>query len=253
MSGNFKQKIRNNQVLLGSLVTIPSSTTAEIMSLVGFDWLWIDMEHAPLSLEKIQEIMQAVGNRCTCLVRVPCNDRVWITKVLDSGCDGIIVPQVNSAEEAEQVVHACKYAPEGNRSVTISRAQNYGINLQEYYEHANENMIIVLQIEHIEAVRNIESIINVPGFDAIAIGPFDLSSSLGKTGLINDPEVQEAIARVKQACSKQGIPLGIYVNDAPGAISAKKNGFTFIAVGIDFMYFWKSAKQTLEEIASTES
>ncbi|NES18747.1 MAG: 2,4-dihydroxyhept-2-ene-1,7-dioic acid aldolase [Symploca sp. SIO3E6] len=253
MSSNFKQKIRNNQVLLGSVVTIPSSTTAEIMSLMGFDWLWIDMEHAPLSLEKIQEIMQAAGNRCTCLVRVPCNDRVWMTRVLDSGCDGIIVPQVNSAEEAEQVVNACKYAPEGNRSVTISRAQNYGINLQAYYEHANENMIIVLQIEHIEAVRNIESIIDVPGFDAIVIGPFDLSSSLGKTGLINDPEVQEAIATVKQACLKKGIPIGIYVNDAPGAISAKNNGFTFIAVGIDFMYFWKSAKQTLEEIVSTEN
>lgn len=253
MSSNFKQKIRDNQVLVGSVVTIPSSTTAEIISLVGFDWLWIDMEHAPLSLEKIQEIMQAIGNRCTCLVRVPCNDRVWITRILDRGCDGIIVPQVNSAEEAKQVVDACKYSPEGNRSVTISRAQNYGMNLQEYYEHANENMIIVLQIEHIEAVRNIESIVNVPGFDAVLIGPFDLSGSMGKTGLINDPEVQEAISTVKEACSKNGIPVGIYVDDAKEAISVKKNGFTFIGVGIDFMYFWRSAKQTLAEIASTES
>ncbi len=253
MSSNFKQKIRNNEVLLGTVVTIPSSTTAEIMSLVGFDWLWIDMEHAPLSLEKIQEIMQGIGNRSTCLVRVPCNDRVWITRVLDRGCDGIIVPQVNSAEEAKQVVDACKYTPEGNRSVTISRAQNYGINLQEYYKNANENMIIVLQIENIEAVRNIESIINVPGFDAILIGPFDLSGSMGKTGMIDDPEVQEAISTVKEACFKKGIPIGIYVGDAQAAISAKKNGFTFLGVGIDFMYFWKSAKQTLEEIAATEN
>ena len=252
MVTSFKQKLQNQEPLFGTVVTLPSTSTAEILSKLGFQWLWIDMEHAPLSLEKTQDIMQAVGKRCACLVRAPWNDEVWIKRILDTGCDGIILPQIKTAQQAKDVVNACKYSPDGNRSVGISRAQNYGMNLQEFFQTANDKITIVLQIEHIDAVKNIEEIIDVPGFDAILIGPFDLSGSMGLTGQVNHPEVQEAVKTVKDMCIKKNIPVGIFVGNADGAIEARKNNFSLIGVGIDSMYLWKSAKQTIDEISSID-
>ena len=252
MTNSFKQKLQNQEPLLGTVITLSSTSTAEILSKVGFQWLWIDLEHAPLSLEKAQEIMQGVSTRCACLVRSPSNDEVWIKKILDTGCDGIILPQIKTAQEAKDIVKACKYPPDGSRSVGISRAQNYGMNLQEFFPTANKNIIIVLQIEHIDAVNNIEQIIDVPGFDAVLIGPFDLSGSMGIIGQVQHPKVQAAVKTVKAACIKKGMPVGIFVGNANDAIAAKKNNFSLIGVGIDSMYLWKSAKQTLDEISASD-
>ena len=183
MAINFKQRLNQFETLIGIVITLPCSETAEALSKLEFDWFWIDMEHGPLSLERVQLIMQATGGRCANLVRVPWNDSVWIKRVLDTGCDGIIVPHVNNRIEVKYALEACLYPPQGSRSVGSGRAQDYGINFEEYLKTANENIVIVLQIEHIDAVKNIESIIDVPGFDAILVGPFDLSASMGLTAL----------------------------------------------------------------------
>jgi 2-keto-3-deoxy-L-rhamnonate aldolase RhmA len=250
MAINFKQRLNQQETLVGPVITLPCAETAEALSKLGFDWFWIDMEHGPLSLEKVQSIMQATGGRCASLVRVPWNDSVWIKRVLDTGCDGIILPQIKTAQEVRDALEACLYPPQGSRSVGIGRAQNYGMTLQEYFKTANDNIVIVLQIEHIEAVNNIGSILNVPGFDAVLVGPFDLSGSMGLTGEINHPDVQQAINSVKEACLQKGVPVGIFAADSKGALTAKEAGYSLIGAGIDSMYLWKSAKKTIEEINS---
>ena len=250
MSNTFKSKLKNKQTLLGTIITLPSPSIAEIYSQLDFDWLWIDMEHSSLSLETTQNILQAADKKCACLVRSPDNDRIWIKRILDTGCDGIIIPQVKTAAEAKKAIEACKYPPEGIRSIGISRDQNYGLNLQEYLKTANNNLTIVLQIEHIEAVNNIDAILDVPGFDAVLIGPFDLSASMGIIGQVDRPEVIEAINTVKKACLEKDFTCGIFASNSEKAREAKKDDFSLICVGVDILSLWKSARSTLDEINS---
>ncbi len=250
MSNNFKSKLKNKQTLIGTIVTLPSPSIAEIYSQLDFDWLWIDMEHSSLSIETTQNIIQATDRKCACLVRSPDNDRIWIKRILDTGCDGIIIPQINTATAAKNAIAACKYPPEGIRSVGISRGQNYGLNLQETLEKSNQNITIILQIEHIEAVNNIDAILDLPGCDAILIGPFDLSASMNTIGQVDRPEVVEAINKVKKACLQKNIPCGIFAKDSQTAIKAKQEGFNLICVGVDIVLLWKTARSTLEKINS---
>jgi 2-dehydro-3-deoxyglucarate aldolase/4-hydroxy-2-oxoheptanedioate aldolase len=239
--------------LIGTLVTLASPDVAEVLSHVGFDYLWIDTEHAPLDFAHVQQMIQAVGGRCPCLVRVPENKEVWIKKALDTGCDGIVVPQVRSAAEAENVIGWSLYPPAGERSVGVSRAHKYGMAFQEYVETANDELVIVLQVEHVEGVRNIASIARVPGIDAILIGPFDLSGSLGVLGQIAHPRVREAIEEVKRHCKEAGVPMGIFAVDVEFAKNSIGEGFSLIALGLDVFYLWQSAQAALESLVGSLS
>lgn len=218
------------------------------MAGVGFDYLWIETEHAPMGLAHAQALIQAVAGRCPCLVRVPDRREVWIKKALDIGCDGIIVPQVRSATEARDIVRWSLYPPNGQRSVGVSRAHGYGMAFQEYINTVNDELVIVIQAEHVEAVQNIESIAAVPGIDAVLIGPFDLSGSLGVLGQIDHPRVLEAIETIRRGCDAAGVPLGIFASDASMAREYLEQGFSLIAVGMDAFFLWQSAQAALEEI-----
>jgi len=248
MIGGFKARLRNRETLIGPLVTITSPDVAEILSLVGFDYLWIETEHAPMDFVQAQTLIQAAGGRCPCLVRVPEGKEVWIKKALDIGCDGIVVPQVKSAAEAEAVIDFCLYPPRGRRSVGISRAHDYGMAFQSYVQAANDELAIILQMEHIDGVRNLGSILAVPGIDAILIGPFDLSGSLGVLGQITHPQVQTAIKEIKRHCEEAGVPVGIFSADADSARDAIDQGFSLIALGMDVFYLWQHAKAALDKV-----
>ena len=248
MADSLKARLRKGETLIGPLVTIASPEVAEIMSLVGFDYLWVETEHAPTGFVHAQTMIQAAGGRCPCLVRIPENREVWIKKALDIGCDGIVVPQVKTAAEAREAMACCLYPPEGRRSIGISRAHDYGMAFQEYIGRVNDDLAIVLQVEHIEGVRNIESIVAVPGIDAILVGPFDLSGSMGLLGQIAHPEVQEAIAEIKVHCGAAGVPAGIFCVNAQFATQAIEKGFTLIALGMDSFYLWESARAALDEV-----
>lgn len=204
----FKERMLNNQVLHGVIVTISSSSVSEVLSECGFDWLWIDMEHAPFSLREVQEMAQAKSKECAALVRIPVNTEEWIKRVLDLGVEGIIIPHVNTVEEAEQAVKASYYPPEGHRSVGPVRASQYGMDTR-YKQEANEKRLLFVQIEHREGVKNIQEIVQVAGLDGIIIGPYDLSGSYGKLGQIQDPEVSLAIERVLDTCKRFQKPIGI--------------------------------------------
>lgn len=245
MHTSFKKKLSLGQPLLGTLVTMSSPEVAEMLSLIGFDWLWIDMEHAPLSLDQVRALLQASAERSSSLVRIPVNDEVWIKRVLDLGAEGIIVPQVKSAQEADKAIKAAKYPPQGTRSVGIARAHAYGINFDSYVRQCNDDVAVLLQIEHTDAVQNIDSILQVEGIDGIIIGPYDLSGSFGKLGQLQDKQIQDAIETVKQACQKAGLPCGIFALQAETAKSYLQQGFRLVAVGIDAYYLWNSAKGSL--------
>jgi len=246
MNLNIRARLQQGDTLIGTLITIPAPEVAEIMAEIGYDWLFIDTEHGAFDAQSAQGILQAVDHRCPCVIRVPVNDEVWIKKALDIGAAGIIAPGVHSAEEAERIVQMCKYPPRGTRGVGIGRAHGYGLKFKEYVANANDDIAVILQAENIDAVKNIAEIVQVPDVDAVLIGPYDLSASMGKMGRINDDEVQAAIASVTECCREAGIPLGIFADSAESAAPFIEQGYTLIAISTDCLHMVQGARATLK-------
>jgi 2-dehydro-3-deoxyglucarate aldolase/4-hydroxy-2-oxoheptanedioate aldolase len=240
---SFKQRVKRGDLLLGTIMTLASTEIAEIFLLSGFDWLFVDLEHSTLSVKDAQRIVQTIAPQMPCCVRVPSNDEFWIKKALDIGPSGIIVPQVKTAADAEQAVRFCKYPPDGIRSVGIARAQGYGETFKTYVESANQQIAVILQIEHIDAVDEIATILSVPGIDCIFVGPYDLSGSMGKIGHIGDSDVQDAISTVRKHTTQTGVSLGIFGADSEAVRPFIEAGYNLIAVGMDTMLIGKAAKE----------
>jgi 2-dehydro-3-deoxyglucarate aldolase/4-hydroxy-2-oxoheptanedioate aldolase len=252
MTRHFRQRLLDGERLVGTIVTLAAPEVSELLAGLGFDWLFVDAEHSPLSMHEAQVLLQAAGPDCPCLVRVPAGDEVWIKKALDIGAAGVIVPQVHTAEQARRVVRLCRYPPQGARGVGVARAHGYGTRFQEYLQTANEQVTIVIQAESAQAVDQIQSIVEVPGIDAVLIGPYDLSSSLGKPGQLDDPTVQGAIATVTETCQRAGMPLGAFGVNAPAVRPFLERGFTLIAVGIDTLFLSAAASEVLSGVAQIE-
>jgi 2-keto-3-deoxy-L-rhamnonate aldolase RhmA len=242
----FAARLRAGETLLGAIVALPCAEVAELFSRAGFDWLLIDTEHAPLDALAAQRLLQAA--RCPCLVRVPAGEEAMIKKALDIGAAGVVVPQVGSAAEAERIVRYCKYPPRGSRGVGIVRAQGYGLDFEQYVAGANDSVIVMLQIEHIDAVNNIESIVRVPGVDALMIGPYDLSGSMGRLGQVNHPEVEQAIETVRRACAAAGMKLAIFAASAEGMKPYIGKGYTLPIAGMDMMLLAAAAKGVVQAL-----
>ena len=155
MQYSFRQRLKDKRPCIGTIVGIPSPETAEVLSFVGFDWLFIDMEHGAFDILMVQRVLQAVAGKTPCLIRVPALEEASIKKCLDAGADGIIVPHVGSAAEAVQAVRFSKYPPMGSRSVGLARAHRYETHFSTYLNQANDTVAVVLQIEHIDAVKKI--------------------------------------------------------------------------------------------------
>lgn len=244
----FKEKLRGKTPLLGVLANLGSAESVELLSHLGLDYIWIDAEHSAIGVSEVQSMIRAVAGRCATVVRVPSHDEAWIKKVLDAGCDGIVVPQVNSADEARRIIQNCYYPPIGRRSVGGTRAQTYGLTGSEYFAHANESIGIILQVEHIDGVQSIEEILDVAGIDTIFIGPIDLSASLGVMGQLSHPTLVEAIQVVRDACARRKIPTGIYARDAEAVKSAITAGTTMIAFGTESGYLRTAVVGALAEV-----
>ena len=179
---------------MGTWITLAHPAIAEIFAKAGFDWLTIDMEHSVIDLFDAENLIRTTDLAGALpLVRLPSNDEVVIKKVLDAGAGGIIIPQINSQEELLHAIKATKYAPEGIRGAGLARAQSYGRDFDGYKELVDDNLIIIAQIENKDALENLDNIFSVPELDAVIIGPYDLSASMGKAGQLNDEEVAEAI------------------------------------------------------------
>jgi 2-dehydro-3-deoxyglucarate aldolase len=235
--------------LLGILVTLPAPEIAEIAAGAGFDWLWLDMEHGLLDVPDVQRAVMAAGE-VPCLARVPVNEEAWIKRVLDTGVAGLVIPQVNTAELAARAVEFTRYPPEGRRSVGMARAQGYGMQFASYIARANQELALLVQIEHIQAVENLDAILAVPGLDGVILGPYDLSASMGLLGEVDAPQVRAAIARVRAACSAHKMPVGIYAGDAAAARRALTDGFQLVAAGMDVVVLARALGKLRAEIGA---
>ncbi len=244
---NFANRVRSGEVLTGTLVSLPSPEVCELLANMGYDWLFIDAEHGAFNPQQAQNMLQA-ASPTPCVIRVPIGETVWLKKALDIGAAGIIVPQVNNSSQAREIIQHCKYAPAGDRGVGIGRAHKYGIDFDRYLEKANEETAVILQAESCEAVDNINDIANLKGVDAILIGPYDLSASLGMPGEINHPLVQSAINKIIKACQDVNVSLGFFGVSAEAVLAYKEKGCTLLTVGVDTTFLIKSASQTLSEM-----
>jgi len=244
----FRQRVCSGEVLVGTIVSLNSPQVAEILSDAGFDWLFIDAEHGAYDPLAVEALIQATGDRTPCLVRIPVHEEAWIEKMLDVGASGIIAPQVNTVAQARQVVNYSKYPPQGERGVGVARAQRYGVQFENYLAQANDALLTVIQIEHKDAVDNIRELVTVAGVDVLFIGPYDLSTSLGIPGQVDDPAVQESIAEVLGVCREAGRVPGIF-GIAPDTVSRYvEMGFTLVGVGVDAMFLSQAASQALRDV-----
>lgn len=196
----LKTKLANSELTIGSWITLGHPAIAEIMAAAGFDWLVLDMEHSVMELGEAQAIIQVLDKQqCPAIVRLTSNHPDQIKRVMDAGATGVMVPMVKSAADARVAVQGVYYPPRGQRGVGLARAQGYGASFPAYQQWLEENAVVVVMIEHVDAVNSIDAILAVPGVDAYIIGPYDLSGSMGRPGDLNHPEVQAAIEAVLTA------------------------------------------------------
>jgi len=247
----LKSALQKNELTIGSWLSIPSPIITEIIAQAGFPWLVVDLEHSVIDLKSMQAMFIAMElNQCIPLARLSGKDPNQTKRVLDAGAYGIIAPMINTAEEAEMMVNAVKYPPFGKRGVGLARAQGYGMKFDDYKEHFNQHSIVICQIEHKEAVENIDDILSVKGIDGIIIGPYDLSGSYGIPGEFENPLIVEAEKKVLDSAKRNGIPAGIHVvhPNTENLLLNIKKGFKFIAYGVDMIFFATSCVQEMKNI-----
>lgn len=245
----LKEKLKNRKLSIGAWITIGHNTIAEIMSRAGFDWLVIDMEHSALSMAQCQELVRVIElSGIPPLVRVGANDPLLIKQAMDAGAHGVIVPMVNSRTDAERAVKSVKYPPKGNRGVGLARAQGYGASFDEYKKWQEAESIVIVQIEHINAVDHLEEILEVEGIDGIMVGPYDLSGSLGVPGNFEDPRMLSALGKIQRITLEKNISLGYHVvSSDPKLVEKKiKEGYTFISFGVDFLFLGDNCRSGLK-------
>jgi 2-keto-3-deoxy-L-rhamnonate aldolase RhmA len=253
LARKIKDKLNSGKVSIGSWMSMAHPSIAEILAMAGYDWVVIETEHTAIDVSEVLRLIIAIEQRGSIpLVRLAWNDPIQAKAVLDSGAAGIIVPMVNTKAEAELAVKMTKYPPMGFRGVGLARAQGYGVDFDKYVNCANADTLLMLQIEHIDAVNNIEEILSVPGIDGTYIGPYDLSMSLGIPGQLNHPDVINAKNKVLEATLKKGLVAGIHcVHSDTASIDSKlaiEQGYRFIAIGTDILFLGNSARSVYAEI-----
>ncbi len=245
---SFRKRLINGEQLIGTLVSLPSPEVVELLAKCGFDWLFIDAEHGAFDTLQMQHMLQAAANYSPCLIRVASHEIVAIKKALDIGAAGIIVPQINTVQEATAAVSAAKYPAQGHRGIGLARAHEYGLSFATHIETANQETCIVIQAETRGAIENIDAIAAIEGVDAILIGPYDLSANLGHTGHVSHPEVVGAIEKVEQACIQNQKQLGYFGVNAEAVRPYMDRGFTLITVGVDSMMLLSEAQSILNDL-----
>lgn len=227
----------------GVFQCLPDQGVSEVLAASGLDWVLVDMEHGAIGIEKAADMLAAIGRSgCVPIARVPSNDRATIKRVLDAGALGLMVPMVNAPEEAAEAVASCKYPPAGARGVGPGRASVFGVRMSDYLSRADGEVSVIVQAEHADAIRRIDEIAAVPGVDVVFVGPYDLSYSMGLPGKTDHPEVEAALVRVLAACEKAGKAAGVFCMDEAAAARRARQGFRFVALGLDSVYLHRAVK-----------
>ncbi|MDG1737045.1 MAG: aldolase/citrate lyase family protein [Paracoccaceae bacterium] len=248
---SLNKRLKNREAVVGSWITLAHPTIAEIMANSGFDWLAVDLEHSVITIREAEELMRIIElSGVAPMVRLTSNDPDQIKRVMDAGSHGVIVPMINTREDAEKAVAAVKYPSVGKRGFGLARAQRWGNRFAEYLEWQKENTTVIVQIEHIDAVTNIEEILSVDGVDGFFVGPYDLSGSMGIPGQFDDADFLEAIETVKKAGAARDIPSGIHIiePDDQQLVDRIQDGYQFVAYSLDVRMLDVSCRTGLKAI-----
>lgn len=245
---------RDDQQTIGCWLSLGNAYSAEAMAKMGFDWVCVDLQHGLLDYQDLTYMLPAISNSdATPLVRVPWNEPYEIMKALDAGAYGVIVPMINSREEAQQAVAACRYPPDGNRSFGPIRAALYGG--RGYASQANEHIACIAMIETQDGIANLEEIVSTPGLDGVYIGPSDLALALGlpPTGDNDIPEHAETVKTILDACKAHGVAAGIHTSSLEYTQRYLTAGFNFITLGTDSGFMMRAAGQELAAARGTQA
>src|SRR5579884_3556967 len=247
-----KQALKSGQPSIGTWLSLGSIVATRFLARAGFAWLTVDIEHTHVDWETAAHMFAAIADAgCVALARVPSNRHDHIKRVLDNGAHGIVVPMVNSRKEAEDAVSAALYPPVGTRSVGGSvHALNFGATANDYYTRANDELLIVLQCEHIKAVEDAESIFSVPGIDAIFVGPNDLAASMrSKEGRPPSGEAtRDAMRHILATCKKHKVPAGLHCGSAEEALHRIEEGWQFLAIGSELRFLLGAAAEVVKKL-----
>jgi 2-keto-3-deoxy-L-rhamnonate aldolase RhmA len=248
MNNKLRRALLKREVTLGCWVQIGHPACAEILARAGFDWVCVDLEHGAIDLETAANIIRAIGGfDCVPVARLPLNDPIWIHRTLDAGARGLIIPMIKTAAEAEAAVREAKYPPRGMRGYGYSRSNMYGADFPSSIACANEEIAMVMQIEHKEAIANIDAILRVDGVDGVFIGPLDLSGSMGITGQLDHPLMKAALEQYCSCCRTQQKSAGMHIirPDENNVRRALDEGYTMLALGLDDVFMEQGARAAL--------
>ena len=247
-ANHVREKLKAGKPAIGCFLGLGSPSVAELMAHAGFDWLVIETEHNGLDSAEIEHMLRAIdGTDAVPIVRVPSSNPVFIQRALDMGAMGVLVPMVKSAEEASAVVSATRYPPEGTRSWGPLRASGYTFDNDDYFERANENILVALILETKDALDDLEAVAGVAGVDIIFLGPWDMSLALGlDPRQLPLPEVDAVLDRIVEVASKTGIAAGVGAGTPEGLRAQQAAGVTFLSYGPDYGLLVQAARAGLE-------
>ena len=249
----MRELLQAGPAVIGSWINSDSPVVAELMAHAGFDYLCVDAEHSAVDVPQTQRLFQAIAAgrpECHPLVRLHGVDYALVKRYLDAGAHGVIAPLIRCREQVELLIEAVKYPPQGLRGVGFCRANRYGLDVAEHFREANDQIAVVLQIEHIDAVERIDDLLSVDGVDAVFIGPYDLTTSMGITARFDHPDYLVARDRILEACRRHGVTAGIHVTlPDPHAVAQRiAEGYGLIAYSLDITFLTTACARGLAAI-----
>ena len=237
------------KISVGSWITLAHPSIAEIFCSAGFEWIVVDLEHSSITIREAEDLIRVI-NLCgsKCYVRLTSHNTDQMKRVLDSGADGIIMPMVKTAFDVQKLIENCLYYPYGSRSVGLARAQEYGNDLDSYIKNHKKKIKLFVQIEHVDAIKNLDEIFSFKELYGYIIGPYDLSASMGIPGKFKDKRFKKNINIINQIAEKYKINKGIHLvePDPKVLIELKKQNYDFVAYSLDIRMLDTSARQALK-------
>tara|TARA_B100001121_G_scaffold125751_2_gene110188 strand:- start:111 stop:848 length:738 start_codon:yes stop_codon:yes gene_type:complete len=243
--------LREKKFTLGSWITLGHPSIAEVMCEAGFDWLCVDIEHSQINIDNLLNLIIAIqGKKMKAYVRVGSNDPSTIKRVLDSGADGIIIPQINTLDEAKRAIKNVRYSPMGERGLGLARAQGYGFNLENYLKGKARNIELIVQIEHYKGIKNLHQILSLEGLDGSFLGPYDLSASIGIPGKFDSKKFKDLVTEYNDVTSKFTKKKGFHVvsKNIEDVTQKKSEGYDFLAFNFDVFFMGLSIREFLKKI-----